>query len=121
MLVRSGLVAFLRWDAAAAGAFNLVTASLEIRLAQSAAPRAQGATGLVQFTLETIHDKLIVDRFYQSRYAPVQFGRSKFAMGALQAGAYGFQTFSTGSPPPQIDPAVHPVSSHHVKGYTSSF
>lgn len=120
-LLRSGLVAFLRWETAAVGAFNLFTASLEIRLAQSAAPQTQGGAGLVSFTLETINDKLIVDRFYQSRYAPVQFGRSKFAMGALHAGAYGFQTFGTGNPPPQIDPAVHAVSAHHVKGYTSSF
>lgn len=126
-LSRSRMVRFVTdIEAAAISAFDLFAASLETRLlAFSVGSGGGGAAAAsatqIQFRLETHIDRLIVDRFFQSRYAPVQFGKSKIIVGPLKAGIYCFQTLSMGTPPPEIDPAVHSVSYQNAKSHTVNF
>ncbi|WP_457588009.1 hypothetical protein [Ensifer canadensis] len=125
-LSRSRMVRFVTdIEAAAIGAFDLFAASLETRLLAfsfgSGGGAAAASAAQIQFRLETHIDKLIVDRFFQSRYAPVQFGKSKIIVGPLKAGIYCFQTLSMGTPPPEIDPAVHSVSYQTAKSHTVNF
>ncbi len=110
-------------EAAAIGAFDLFAASLETRLLAFSfgGGAAAASTAQIQFRLETNIDRLIVDRFFQSRYAPRQFGESKIIVGPLKAGIYCFQTLSMGTPPPEIDPAVHSVSHQNARGHTVNF
>ncbi|MEP0941260.1 MAG: hypothetical protein ABJH63_18810 [Rhizobiaceae bacterium] len=99
-----------------------LAADLELQLLSFVqSNRSPNSLTKVRFTLETRGDQLIVDSFPQARYRPIQFGRSKFAVGMLQPGYYGFQTSSQGSPPPKIDPSVHSVSQQNKHGFTTSF
>lgn len=120
-VVASPLTTIIPNDRAALGAYDLFGATLEARLLSFGRHQSGPSTGRVNYTLVTKIDKLIVDWFPQARYRPIQFGQSKYATGVLKNGYYGFQTHSTGSPPPVIDPSVHLVDPQHVKGYTSKF
>lgn len=119
-LTRSQRAKLVPSHQAVEGAVRAFAASVQLHMLSHAS--AVGTPpAAVKFTLIARSDQLVIDRFFQTRYAPVQFGKSLRASNQLATGHYGFQAWTVGPNAPLIDAAVHAVSPTNTKGHAVNF